>query len=88
MRNITTSYRKGSTRPTGRTPADDAAYHRREVIRHTRRAQRLTGTAAEAERAQAQVHSLLVAIAEAGEPIPDYVRDNLPTMFVWPEPVE
>ena len=44
------------------------AYHRREQIRHTHRAHHLEGTdsaRAAAARAQAELHALMVAIAEA-----------------------
>mgnify|MGYP000084130736 CR=1 FL=1 len=72
-----------SNPPDRRTAADDAAYHRREAIRLGRLGERLHA-AADAY-AQAEIHVLLAAIAEAGERIPDFVRDNLPTAVLWIE---
>lgn len=77
-----------SASPDQRTPADDAAYHRREAIRLTARGKRLKGHAAEAAYAEAEIHALLARIADGGEPIPDYVRDNMPAFIAWTEAPE
>lgn len=64
----------------------DAAHCRREAIRHLHRAERLAMSdpaGSRAARDQAEVFSLLAAIADRGNEIPDYVLAHPPTCIGW-----